>query len=247
MDRTAGGALRWTRALLLAVVAMGSGVVAHVSADGRLPGPAVLGVLFLVCVAGAAAFLGRPASTLRVVVLTVTGQTVVHGFLTALSGHRGDPPLRRVAAVTPSLHAQVPTGQGRRGSYFDLAYAPGHQGSSTQLVLPAPVQHLMADLTGPHALMALAHVAAAVVVGLWLAVGERALWHLVALATDGARRVVAAACASYALVRLAARSVLPPLPLRETGPVPRPSQVLDRIVVRRGPPLLPACAATASV
>ena len=39
MDRTAGGALRWTRALLLAVVAMGSGVIAHISADGRLPGP----------------------------------------------------------------------------------------------------------------------------------------------------------------------------------------------------------------
>ena len=36
----------------------------------------------------------------------------------------------------------------------------------------------MADLTGAHAVMALAHLAAAVLVGLWLAVGERALWHL---------------------------------------------------------------------
>src|SRR4051794_11031166 len=65
MDRTAGGALRWARALLLAVVAMGSGVIAHLTADGRLPGPAMLGLLFLLCVAGAAALLGRPASTLR--------------------------------------------------------------------------------------------------------------------------------------------------------------------------------------
>ncbi len=241
MDRTAGGALRWARALLLALVALSSGVVAHLSADGRLPGPAVLGVLFLVCVAGAAAFLGRPASTLRVVVLTVLGQTVVHGFLTALSGHRGDPPLRRVAATPVPVQPSVPTpGQGRSGTYFDLVYAPTSHGTGTRLTLAAPVQHLIADLTGPHAVMALAHLAAATLVGLWLAVGERALWHLVALATDGARRAVTAACASYALVRLAVSVALPPLPLRDLGPPPQARDVLDRIVVRRGPPLLPA-------
>jgi hypothetical protein len=111
MDRTVGGALRWTRALLLAVVAMGSGVIAHLSADGRLPGPWVLALLFLLCVAGAAALLGRPASTLRVVVMTVAGQTFVHGFLTALSGHRGDPPLRRVVAPPAPVPAPVPTGR----------------------------------------------------------------------------------------------------------------------------------------
>lgn len=238
MDRTAGGALRWTRALLLAVVAMGSGVIAHLSADGRLPGPGVLGLLFLLCVAGAAALLGRPASTLRVVVMTVAGQTFVHGFLTALSGHRGDPPLRRVVATPAPVPAPLPTGQGRSGSYFDLVYAPAHQGA--QPVLPVPVQHLMADLTGPHAVMALAHVAAAVIVGLWLAVGERALWLLVVLAADGARRVVGAACSSYARVRGGTRELPAPLPLRSDGPPPRRRQVLDRIVVRRGPPLLPA-------
>ncbi len=240
MDRTAGGALRWMRALLLAAVAMGSGVIAHLTADGRMPGPAALGLLFLLCVAGAAALLGRPASTLRVVVMTVAGQTFVHGFLTALSGHRGDPPLRRVVVAPAPVPATVPTGPGRSGSYFDLVYAPTHQGTGAQPVLPAPVQHLMADLTGPHAVMALAHVAAAVIVGLWLAVGERALWHLVVLAADGARRVVQAACSSYARVRWGARALLAPLPLRDNGPRPRLRQVLDRIVVRRGPPLLPA-------
>ncbi len=239
MDRTAGGALRWTRALLLAVVAMGSGVIAHLSADGRLPGPWVLALLFLLCVAGAAALLGRPASTLRVVVMTVAGQTFVHGFLTALSGHRGDPPLRRVVAPPAAAPVPVHTGQHRTGSYFDLVYAPTHQGTGAPLVLPAPVQHLMADLTGAHAVMALAHLAAAVLVGLWLAVGERALWHLVVLAADGVRSVVAAACSSYARVRWGARALLAPLPLRDDGPLPRLRQVLDRVVVRRGPPLLP--------
>jgi hypothetical protein len=98
----------------------------------------------------------------------------------------------------------------------------------------------MADLTGAHAAMALAHLAAAVLVGLWLAVGERALWHLVVLAADHVRSVVAAACSSYARVRWGARVLLAPLPLRDDGPPPRPRQVLDRVVVRRGPPLLPA-------
>jgi hypothetical protein len=240
MDRTAGGALRWTRALLLAAVAMGSGVVAHLSAAGRLPGPAMLVLLFLLCASVAAAFLGRPASTLRVVVLTVGGQTFVHGFLTALSGHRGDPPLRRVVTTAPPAAVPPPTGQTRSGSYFDLVYAPAHQGSGTQLALPAPVQHLMADLTGAHAVMGLAHLAAAVLVGLWLAVGERALWHLVVLAADSARRVVTAACSAYALVRCGARALLAPLPLLDDGPPLRLRQLLDPIVVRRGPPLLPA-------
>jgi hypothetical protein len=58
------------------------------------------------------------------VVMTVAGQTFVHGFLTALSGHRGDPPLRRVRGATGPVPAPVPTGQGRTGSYFDLVYAP---------------------------------------------------------------------------------------------------------------------------
>jgi len=173
------------------------------------------------------------------VVMTVAGQTFVHGFLTALSGHRGDPPLRRAVSAPAPVTAPVPTGQGRSGSYFDLVYAPAHQGAGAQVVLPEPVQHLMADLTGAHAVMALAHLAAAVLVGLWLAVGERALWHLVVLAADRVRSVVAAACSSYARVRWGARALLAPLPLRDDGPPPRLRQVLDRVVVRRGPPLLP--------
>src|SRR4051794_10301356 len=240
MDRTAGGALRWARALLLAVVAMGSGVTAHLTADGRLPGPAMLGLLFLLCVAGAAALLGRPASTLRVVVMTVVGQTFVHGCLTALSGHRGDPPLRRVVATPAPVTSQPPTGPGRRGWCFDLVAGPAPQGAGAQPVLPAPVQRLMGDLSGPHAMMALAHLAAAVIVGLWLAVGERALWLVVVLAADGARRVVEAACSSYARVRAGTTEPAAPLPLRNDGPPPRLRRGLDRVVVRRGPPLLPA-------
>lgn len=130
----ASAALRWGRAALLASVALGTGVVAHVSADGRMAGPVPILVLYAVTTACAASLLGRPATTTRIVVLLVAGQTMVHGVLTAMSGHRGDPPLQRAAA------------------------AP--------LAIPAPAQHLVADLSGPHAVMALAHLAAAVAVGL---------------------------------------------------------------------------------
>jgi hypothetical protein len=250
MERTAGVALRWTRAGLLSAVAMVSGVVAHESANGILPGPVALAVLFVVCTALAATQLGRPASTLRVVVLVMAGQTFVHGTLTALSGHRGDPPLKRVAAA-PSFTPAVglPTGPGRRGSYFQLAYAQQHPGSGhVALTIPAPVQHLMADMTGAHATMALAHLAAAAVVGLWLAVGERALWAIVALVADSTRFVVSATAASYASALGVADAMAAAIaslglcrPDLHVERLPRRSLVLERVVVRRGPPsLLPA-------
>lgn len=245
MDRTAGATLRWTRAALLTAVALVSGTIAHRSADGILPGPVALVVLFVVGTASVAPLLGSPATTLRVVVLIMAGQTFVHGALTALSGHRGDPPLQR-AATTPSFTPPVPVphGQGRRGSYHDLAYAQQHPGSGhVALTVPAPVQHVLADLTGPHAAMALAHLAAAAVVGVWLALGERALWTILALVADGTRFVVSAAAASYVVslgvvARIAALTASLRLfpPDLAIGRLPRRSQVLERIVVRRGPP-----------
>lgn len=99
MDRHIGPLLRWTRVAMLAAVAPVSALVAHVSADGLLPGWPALIVLYVICCGTAGTLLGRPASTLRVVVLLMAGQTFIHGALTSLSGHRGDPPPTR---VTPS-------------------------------------------------------------------------------------------------------------------------------------------------
>ncbi len=93
---------------------------------------------------------------------------------------------------------------------------------------PAWLAHLTADLTGPHALMALAHAAAAAVVGLWLASGERAAWALVRQA-------------ARLLVRKVHRPALPHLAR------PRPRVIVDvssgptlRVLAcsqpRRGPP-----------
>ncbi|MEP7090479.1 MAG: hypothetical protein ABI776_10270 [Nocardioidaceae bacterium] len=245
MEPPAGVALRWTRAVLLAAVAMISGIVAHLSMGGLLPGRTALVMLFLVCLLTAASLLGRPASTLRVVALLVAGQTFIHGALTGLAGHRGDPPLTRVAAAGLTPRPTMAPGDGRRiGSLYAQMYTTPPGAARTQLSVPAPVQHLMADLTGPHAAMALAHLAAAVAIGLWLAKGERALWTLVGLMTDEVRAMVRpvlpgtsgiVTLIGTALLRLARAH--PEFGDSPRALPPRP-HLLDGAVVRRGPPTL---------
>jgi len=243
-----GTLLRWCRALLLATVALSAGVAAHLGADGVMPGRTALTVLFLVCAAGSACFLGRPASRLRVVLLLVGGQTFIHGGLTALAGHRGDPPLRRVAVPAPAVpDFRTAAGGGRRlGSLMDQFYAGqpgGAAGQRTQLAIPYPVQHLVADFTQAHAVMAVAHLAAAVVAGLWLARGERALWTVLTLTLDVAARLLDPAVRRW--VAAAGLIHVVTTALARTGSRTRPSvavlrPTLDlgviRPLVRRGPP-----------
>lgn len=220
--------LRWLRAALLTAVVLGFGAVAHVSADGRLPGVIGMAVLALLVLAVAAAVLARPAGPVRVVVLTVLGQAGVHVVLTVTAGHGGAGHPHTPAAIPP-----VDTAPGRRvGSLQDFYLAgrpaPHADGGSD------PLAHLLADLTGAHAPMMLAHLAAAVVVGLWLAVGERTLWAVLALTGS----------VLLALVRSFAAAVVAPLPpavrqapLRVAAAPPVPAAVA-RAVVRRGPPAL---------
>jgi hypothetical protein len=242
VDHSAGQLLRWSRAVLLGAVAMVAGVLGHLSADGLLPGPWALTVVLAVCIAGSAVFLGRPASRLRVVSLLVGGQTFVHGTLTALAGHRGDPPLRH--ALPPDPAVPVPhTSVTRVGSLADQYYA-GHPASKhVSLTVPFPVQHLVADMTQQHAVMALAHLLAAVAVGLWLARGERALWALLALTAGLATQLLEPALARWSVVAAAVHLEAVSLVrlLRQPaggGPEPaRPvARGLARSVVRRGPP-----------
>lgn len=138
--------LRWLRALLLATVALLAGSIAHLTADGLLPGPVGMAVLLAVGTTTAAPLLRTRASTHRIVLLLVLGQTAVHALLTAASGHHEDEPGPVLSGPALWLH------------------------------------HLSEDLTADHAVMAVAHAAAATVVGLWLAHGEHALWLLVDLA-----------------------------------------------------------------
>jgi hypothetical protein len=94
---------------------------------------------------------------------------------------RGPASTRRVVSLLVSgelfIHAALTlmTQFAPRGS----AAMPGmHHARGLRDALP----HLASDLSGRAALMVDAHLAAMVVVGLWLAAGERALWTLFSLA-----------------------------------------------------------------
>ncbi len=250
MDLPAAPALRWARAMLLAAVCMISGAVAHVSAGGLLPGFTALLVLFGLWLGVVASLLARPASTLRIVVLLIAGQTFIHGAMTALAGHKGDPlpggpSLDAPGVELGKLQLTVHADRGRRvGSLQDQLY-PGQHDTALALTVPLPVQHLVADMTGPHALMALAHIAAAAAVGLWLAMGERALWTVIVLTVGGTGDVVrhiVAVCDALVggLSGLVATVRLPPWArvLVERSCLPPLGRGLSRIVVRRGPPAL---------
>ncbi len=169
------GLLRWTRALAVAAVALALGTVAHVAADGRLPGAMGLSVLLGATTGFSAAFLGRPASRGRLVGLVVTGQAFVHTGLSAMAGHRGDP-AQHVVHVLPAVPA---SGTGPRGTLFEQ-YEASRPAVDAVPTVPAWVTHAIDDAV-QHPWMVLAHVLAAVLVGCWLAVGERALWAVLAL------------------------------------------------------------------
>ncbi|MXG91977.1 hypothetical protein [Nocardioides flavescens] len=220
----ADAVVRALRGAVTGSVAWTLGLLAHVAAGGLLPGPGwLVATLLAACGVGAAA-LGAPARLPGLVALVAGGQFAVHLVLTALAGHGPHPVARPVSPAT-----LVPSYDGpRRGSLYDLT-----TGAGTERLAAGPphwVQHVVDDISGPHALMALAHLVAASAVAAWLAVGESALWVLVCLLAVGV----------LALVRLAvpvaapSRSLLPASALtRLARPLPPP---LLGALARRGPP-----------
>lgn len=240
VNPSAGLALRVLRSLALAGMAVITGVLAHASAGGYLPSATALVALWLAASAAVAPLLGRQASTVRIVVLLMLGQTAIHGVLTALVGHHGDPASQWNAAAPRPVHLPPSAGAHRSGSLFDQVSAVQPRGNGT-VTLPGWLQHVVADMTGPHALMALGHLAAAAVVGLWLGAGERALWTLL---TVTSRPLVDGIAALFAVARMSGAGGLMSLDIRLLRPRPAPwlelahacSALLPHSVVRRGPP-----------
>jgi len=225
----ATGTLVWVRAFVLAAVALATGAVAHVQADGLLPGTDVLLVVTALGALACAPLLTREVSTPRLVVLLVAGQSVVHLVLSVTAGHRGQ------AASAPTIDRTpvTPMPTGRRGSYFDVAYAPAAGQHDAGLSVPAPLLHAFGDVTA-HPGMALAHVLAAAACGWWLAQGERALWDLLRLAgrTLFTHLVPAWRWTVPAFTPLLAAPA-------HADDVRRPlTRIIARSVTRRGPPRL---------
>ena len=209
---TAAPWLRWTRAGTVATVATLLAIGAHVQAGGPAPSLPVLAVLVLGLTAASATVLAGPASTGRVVMLTAGGQLVAHQVLTAASA--------AAAAGSPT-----------RGMAGMAGMAGHHAGHVVEHGAPDTVSGigaLVPPLLAPDARMVAAHLAAAVVVGLWLAAGERAVWTLLTHIWRSLRLPV---------------STAPSTPVPDSAPAPQlAGTTLARMavgsVVRRGPPPL---------
>ena len=115
-----------------------------------------------------------------------------------------------------------------RSGFDEFVHARGPALARTAYLLTGD-HHLAEDLTAAHAVMALAHAAAAAVVGLWLARGEHALWLLVALAGHALvpmPRLSAAVVTAWPRVAPVDHAQLPP-----------DARAFTTCVRRRGPPV----------
>lgn len=182
------------RAAVLGTAGLGCGAASHVAGGGHLPGGAALAVLLGVSIAVATLWLRTWATTTRLVLAVVLAQTGWHLVLSLLAGHAGDTP---VATATTQPPAPLPAtfGEGRRtGSLHEVyaamvppAPAPAPTGSGDGLVA-----HQVAHVVDQGPLMVLAHAAGAVLLGVFLARGEAALWRLVSLVAATLERALVA-------------------------------------------------------
>ena len=164
--------LRWVRALTLASVLFTSGLAGHAAGGGLIPAASVLVWLFVLTVVAVAPFARAPVRPAGAVALLVGGQGLLHAALQLLSG---------TAVTAPSVMCGADMGA-MAASSSTSCHLMTHSGAASHgLAMPL--------MSGGHLLMLLGHLAAAVVVGVWLAAGERALLMLLGIA---ARPVVEA-------------------------------------------------------
>jgi hypothetical protein len=217
----AGGARRGMRALTLPSVLFTSGLAGHVAGDGPTPPGWVLVALFALTVVAVAPFTSAPLNPARVVALLIGGQGVLHAALLLLGG--------TAVTTTTTIHGAA-TGEAT-GSAPASSHLMMHHGTEAS---QGPVVSLM---SGGHLVMLLAHLAAALAVGLWLAAGERALWTLL---TITARPLVEAWRTVAAVAHGGADAFAISCPRLQIGWGPR-RVVIGRVwtagvVSRRGPP-----------
>jgi hypothetical protein len=162
---TSEAVLRRMRALTLPSVLFTTGLVGHAAAGGVTPATSVLVPLFVLTVVAVAQFVGAPTSPARSMALLVGGQGLLHAALQLLSG----------TGTTTTTVVGAAAGMATVSSSASSHLMMHQQG------VAASHGFVMSQTSGAHLVMLLAHLAAAVVVGLWLAAGERAFSTLLAL------------------------------------------------------------------
>jgi hypothetical protein len=162
---------RWARASTLPSALFISALAGHTAAGGVTPPASLLVFLFVITVAVLVPLIGALISPARIVALLIGGEALLHAALELLGRSTVMSAMHDPAAMSSptSCHLMLqPTSAAPHGS----------------------VTSLMSD---GHVIMLLAHVAAAFVVGVWVAAGERVLWNVLRLAARpvvGAWRVV---------------------------------------------------------
>lgn len=137
-------------------------------------------LIYLATAALMAVALSRQASLARLAVLLVGGQFGIHVLFSASAGHGSDPAAAggALAASPTGLMREANGGHGALIDHYrsgiDAALAAGPPDPA----VPAWFVHLVAEVSGPNALMTIAHIAAALVCAVWLASAERALHFL---------------------------------------------------------------------
>lgn len=234
-DAPFGPGLRCARGAVVAAVAVGLGSVGHVAAGGLLPPASWCIVIFVSVATVAVVSMGHPAGRTRLVALVGGGQFATHLMLTALAGHDEDHRLVP-SSVMPAQVSTADGSSGRRGSLRDLTVGRLEPAGGGEFVVPHWATHILDDLSGPHAAMAVAHLTAAAVVAWWLAQGERALWILLALLGASVAKVLLLLAAVHDIQPMLAR----PLTNRSIGSW-QPRRLLAPLtggLGRRGPPLI---------
>jgi hypothetical protein len=163
---TSDGGLDWVRALTLPSVLFTSALAGHAAGNGAIPSTSALVPLFVLTVVAVGPFTGAPIRPARAVVLLLVGQGLLHAALQMLGG-------TTVTATTAMCGMGTGAAPVPAPASCHLMMHPGaamSQGSALSL------------MGSGHLVMLLAHLAAAVVVGVWLAAGERAFWPVLRLA-----------------------------------------------------------------
>jgi hypothetical protein len=152
------------RTLTLPCVLVASGLVGHTAGGGSIPTGSVLVALFVLTLVAVAPFARAPLRAATALALLIGAQGLLHAALELLS---------RTAVTAPTVMCG-PSMDAMAAAPSTSCHVMMHgDAASTGLAMPV--------LSGGHLVMVLGHIAAAIVVGLWLAAGERALWMLLAL------------------------------------------------------------------
>jgi hypothetical protein len=208
---------RWARALTLPSVLFISALAGHTAAGGVRPAAPVLVFLFVITVAVLVPLVDALISPARIVALLIGGEALLHTALELLGR----------STVMSAMHDPA------------VMSSPASCHLMMQPTSAAPHGSVMSLMSDGHVIMLLAHVAAAFVVGVWFAAGERVLRNVLRLAARpvvGAWQVVVGVARGVVGTELISHPQLQLCwDLRRTV---RASRWAAGAVSRRGPPAL---------